>query len=124
MSNGNGLLGVDIAGLVHQHLSPRLLDAVLIKVTTTPHPTRLTGKPVPSAVPHDCKGFTGSFKVEETSDDILISDRRITLIADSLPDGVEPDTDDSIYIEGKDFNIQRVIARDPANATWTVQARQ
>jgi len=123
---GTKLFGVDISGLVHQHISPGIPKAKLIKVSRKPNPAKLTGKPLITEEKHDCSGFAESFKQRELTSDILVSDRKIILIGDSLPSGVTPDKDDSVFIESenKTFNVLEILDRDPASATWTLHGRE
>jgi len=123
---GTELFGVNISGLIHQHVSPGIPKARLIKTARRPNPAKLTGKPLITEESHDCSAFADSFKQREITSDILVSDRKIVLIGDSLPSGVTPDKDDSVFIESenKTFEILEILERDPASATWTLHGRE
>lgn len=127
----NGLFaadGLDIPALIHEHLSPRLLDAVLIKPGAAgerdpDHPTRA---PVPGApTEHKARGFTEDFSVRSIDGkNVIVGDRKVTLIANSIEGGVEPDAGkDRVRIEGRTYAVHRIIERDPAGATFLLHVR-
>lgn len=130
---GNGLFavdGVDVAALVAEHLGPRMLPVVLYKpgavVARDPlHPTRApsTGDPTP----HKCRGMIQDFSQASIDGQlIIVGDRKVTILADTIQGGVEPGggpAQDQIEIEGRRYNVVRVLARDPAGATYTLQVR-
>lgn len=129
---GNGLFenyGVDIAGLVHEHLSPGLLPAVLSKwgAQGTSRPSGELTKPLSRAADsaHTARGIISDFTpVEFASSQLLqAGDRKVMLVADSISPPVAPATGDTVQIEGVTYRIARVLKRDPAAATFVLQVR-
>lgn len=122
--------GVDVAGLVAEHLGPRLLPAQLIKPgppggRDPANPTRVLPPGPPTE--HGCRGFTEKFSDYSVAQGlVLASDRKVTILGGTLPRGVVPvagQGQDRIRIEGKVWNVHRIIERDPAAATYVLQAR-
>lgn len=129
---GNGLFanyGVDIAGLVDEHLSPGLLPVTLSKWGTQSG-TRTDGelsKPPSRAADstHTGRGMISDFTPIEfqTSQLLEAGDRKVLLVAESLKPTVEPGSGDTVTIEGQTYRVARVLKRDPAGATYVLQVR-
>ena len=129
---GNGLFenyGVDIAGLVNEHLSPGLLPAVL-KKWGAQSGTRTSGeltKPPSRAADstHTARGMISDFDPNEFSSSQLLEagDRKVLLVAESITPTAEPEGGDTVEIEGATYRIARVLKRDPAGATYVLQVR-
>lgn len=122
--------GIDVAGLVAEHLGPRVLDAVLLKPGPTPErdPEHLTRAPLPATpAEHPCRGLIEDFSpVSVDGTRIEAGDRKVILLGGTLR-GVVPEggvNKDQVRIEGGTWNIHRVLARDPAGATYTLQVRR
>lgn len=130
---GNGLFdnyGVDIAGLVNEHLSPGLLPAVLRKWGTPTGGARPSGqltKPPArgSDTVHTARGLISDFDPNEfqTSQLLEAGDRKVMLIAESISPPAEPKGGDTVEIEGVNYRVARVLKRDPAGATYVLQVR-
>lgn len=130
---GNGLFenyGVDIAGLVNEHLSPGLLPATLKKWGGQTGGTRPPGeltKP-PSRNPdstHSARGMISDFDPREFAESQLLEagDRKVLLVAESIQPPAEPGSGDTVEIEGGTYRVARVLKRDPAGATFVLQVR-
>ena len=129
----NGLFevdGVDVAGLVAEHLGPRVLPAALLKPGAPggrdpDNPTRVLPDGAPTS--HPCRGFIEDFRSADIDGTLIkAGDRKITLLAGTLPAGVVPDCGvgrDRITIEGGTWTAHRLVSRDPAAATYVIQAR-
>lgn len=120
------LFGVDVSGLIAEHVGPGVFDATLIKITRG---ARVSGK-LTQGVPKTRTSSSGKGFVE-TYDDRFIdgtliksSDRKITLIADTFPSGIVPNLKDEITIQGLTYTIVGDIKSDPANATYECQSRR
>ena len=122
--------GVDVAGLVAEHLGPRLLPAQLIKPGAPggrdpANPTRVL--PAGPPVEHGCRGFVEKFSDFSVAQGlVLASDRKVTILGGTLPRGVVPVAgagQDRIRIEGQVWHVHRIVDRDPAAATYVLQAR-
>lgn len=130
---GNGLFenyGVDIAGLVNEHLSPGLLPVTLKKWGTQSSGTRPPGeltKPPSRAADstHTAKGMISDFTPIEfqTSQLLEAGDRKVLLVAESITSPAEPGSGDVVTIEGGTYRVARVLKRDPAGATYVLQVR-
>lgn len=117
------ILGVDIAKLVNDNLGSLLLDAQLRREIKSPRgDSELTAGQRRSHVSYPCKGFIDSYSDEEQE---LIGKgiRKVTLLGGSLPDGVVPQSDDEILIEGRTLTILGIPRRDPAAATYECRAQ-
>lgn len=118
------LFGIDIAGLVHDNISDGVLPATLIKVTEGERdPNNLAGGLNSTETSYSARGFIDSYNDNQINNTtVLRSDRRITLIGNSIQGRQIPNTDDKITIEGSTYDIVNV-QRDPAAATYVCQAR-
>jgi len=125
---GNKLFGVDIAGIVHEHVSPGVLPAVLRTYSSeSPSGGTLLSAPEKTSSNNDCRGFVEMFEQdidEVNGEKIQEDDRKIVLIGDSLPDDIIPKKNDEIDIEGLTFKVLSIADRDPAAATYTIHARR
>ena len=125
---GNKLFGVDIAGLVHEHISLGVLPAILRTYSTQPaQGSTLLSPPNKEPTNNDCRGFVETFEQdidEVNGEPVQEDDRMIVLIGDSLPAGIIPKKNDEIDIEGLTFKVLSIADRDPAAATYTLHARR
>ena len=121
---GNRLFGVDIAGIVDKAISSGLLPATLHH--TTPG-TRTPGDPTAGVnsteLPYACRGIADDYSDHSIDGTIiLVGDRKILLIGNSIAGGIVPQQNDGITIEGVRYTIIN-IKRDPAAATYLCQGR-
>lgn len=117
------LFGVDIAKELSTAMSPGLLTAKLIKVTVTNPVTANTTEGGLTEKSYSCKGVISDYSDLQVDGTVIqTGDRRIVLLAGSLPSNISPDTGDFIEIEGGKSTIVQVF-RDPAGATYTCQTR-
>ena len=121
----NKLFGVDIAGIIKREIGPGVLPAQLIKITQAPRNSANPSKKVaPIEVRHKCKGIVGNYRDTVRGGSLVrAGDRKITLIAGFLAEGVVPEPQDQIFIEGDTYTIVGPVNRDPAGATYTCQVR-
>ena len=113
------LFGLDIAGLVHQAMSPGLPTLTLVKVARG---TRMSTTPTagtnPTNATYPGRGFMDSYRSYEIDNTIITADsRKIVIIGGSLPTGIVPELGDQIVLEGVTWTIESV-RRDPAAATY------
>lgn len=79
-------------------------------------------EPVFTEVEYPCKGFIDDYSdFALTNSNILSGDRKVVVLADSLE--ITPGTSDLVRVRGQTFSVLNV-ATDPAEATWTLQARR
>lgn len=117
-------LGVNIASLVNQHLGPRVNRMTLIKVTRgqrdVSNPTSGTIKTTSQYIG---SGFVEDYDERVIDGDmVLATDRKIIMLANSIPLSISPQVGDMISAPEGVFNVVRV-SRDPARAVFTIQAR-
>lgn len=130
--------GVDVAALVAEHLGPRVLPATLIKPgipgegedppsRDPDNPTGGLSEDVPEPVEYACRGFIEDFRPSAVDGTLIkVGDRKVILLANTIEGGVEPVggvDQDQVAIEGTRYNVWRVLDRDPAGATFTLQVR-
>lgn len=131
MSNGLfGSDGIDLKALIGEHIGPRAIPAQLIKPgqpggRDPDDPTKVLPDGPPQIIP--CRGFIEDFSDFSVAQGLVkVGDRKITLIAATIRGGAEPDCGpgrDRIKIEGKIWSTHRLRERDPAGATYVIQAR-
>ncbi len=120
----NDLFGIDIAGIVNDSIESAggVLDATLFSVTPQAPPS---GNSITPSTPtqHACKGFIDDYKDSQIDGTIIRKgDRKVTLLGASIKPPVAPKTNDQVTIEGDTYDVQEVT-RDPAGATYELQAR-
>lgn len=125
---GNPLFGIDISGIIKQHIGPGVLAATLISVTAgTRTAGQLTGGTNPTTTSYTCRGFIDTQAVRFL-DGTLVRDgtKVIVLIGDTINSGnTAPKPGDQITIEGATYVIAEDgrVDRDPAAATYTCEVR-
>lgn len=116
-------LGIDIAELVNQNISPSMIPATLIKVESAgigPDP----GVGGNTETLHIGKGMIEDYKEDAINGtSIQLGDKKVLLIANSFVSKPVPEGGDKITIENKTWSLVRVIERDPAGATYLCQVR-
>lgn len=129
---GNGLFavdGIDVAALVAEHLGPRVLPCILYKpVPGTRDPSDPTAGIVPGPpAAYNCRGFIEDFSPTSIDGTLIkASDRKVTVLGATIEGGAEPEggvDKDQFLVEGRRYNIHRVLSRDPAGATYILQVR-
>lgn len=124
---GTPLFGIDIAGLVNQHVAPGLYDCTLTLTTPgTRTPGSLAGGTNPSSATYAGKGILDDFAVSQIDGSIVLAgDKRMLVVVESfspvLPRAPQPD--DFAAIEGKSYRVKRTLSRDPASATYVLHVR-
>jgi hypothetical protein len=118
------IFGIDLAGIIHNVLSPMLFDQTLIRVSSSRDPLDST-KSIKVDTSYPCKGFISEFsEFAKAQSNIQGSDKNIVIIAKSLPTGVVPEHGDRITAEGATYTIVGDgVERDPAGATYSCQSR-
>jgi hypothetical protein len=118
------LFGVDIAGIIHGAMSPGLLAATLHHTVPGVRSGDLTAGTNPTETSHSARGFIDDYKEHQfTGDLILIGDRKVLLIGNSITPAIVPEPGDFVTIESVRYKVVRVD-RDPAAATYTMQVRR
>lgn len=122
------LFGIDIAGIVAREIGPGVLPATLIlpaPLGARDEDDLLSGPTRGASTRLSCRGFKQNYNPREIDGSLIKSeDIRILLIAGTIEGGSEPVDNCSVEIEGTLYNIPRVEDRDPAGATFTLQARR
>lgn len=122
---GIPIFGVNIADIIEQTFVGNIPTATLIKITRGPRDplNPAAGRPlVPT--PHTISAVVEDYE-ERRVDGTIVErgDRRLIIIAGSLPDGVIPAVNDNVTVEEVTYGIINV-ERDPAAATYTCQLRR
>lgn len=119
---GNPLFGIDISGLINEHVGPGVLDATLTVVTPgTVSPSDYTAGTNPTSTSYAGKGFIDSKRLSSPGAEIIDDGSVfIVLIGDSF--AAVPRTGDKITIEGTTYRIED-LDRDPAAATYTCKSK-
>lgn len=119
------LFGVDIAAIIDSAMSGGLLDATLHQTTPgTRTPGDPTGGTNPTTVDAACKGMVDDYADGEIDGTlVLVGDRKVLLIGNSIAGLLVPQPQDGVTIEGERYTVIRV-KRDPAAATYLCQGRK
>lgn len=121
------LFNANIAGAINSALGPLVLSATLTRHTHgTRNPASVTAGLTVGATTtaYPCKGFIDEWsKANEPKTLVEENDRKIVLLGGSLPDAIDPQTGDTITIEGRDYIVTGPVMRDPAGATFTCRGR-
>lgn len=122
---GNPLFGIDVAGLVNQHIAPGLNPLVLhvLREGTDSDSNDPTGPTTSSFTNRNGRGLLSSYRATEVDGKRIQSgDVRIIIIGDSLPRGIVPQVDSEVTIRGSRYRLKEPIDRDPADATYVCNA--
>lgn len=121
------LFGIDIPKIIGDAFAGQLVPLQLIQVTPA---TRTSGSLTAGLNP-TTRTVSGEGVLENYQERtingtrILQNNRRVLIIANSLPSGTVPEPNDKIKIEGSTFVIiDGGVSRDPAGATYSCQVRQ
>ena len=111
----------DLPGIVSDALGDLFSDAVLT-VTATGESDGQGGFLPGRDDPVTCKALVDKYSDYRHAAGIPATDRKIIVLAASLPAGIVPAVGGRICAQGRTWTIQRVD-RDPASATYELQAR-
>lgn len=119
------LFGIDIAGLIADAMGDDLIPGTLTKVTPgTRDPAALAGGTRPSSRSYQFSGIVEDYRDSQIDGtNIVRGDRRVLILAGTLQRGIRPEGSDKVKIEGVEYYIVGVPARDPATATYSCQVR-
>ena len=121
------LFGIDIAGLVNEHVSSGLLPTLVqfkeLEAVDPDNPLRNRVKVLNAGL--NGRGVVETYKAYDIDGTIIkAGDRRVLLIVKSFPLNMPvPYTGCRITIEGESLTIVGDVKRDPAGATYTCQVR-
>lgn len=123
---GNELFGIDIAGLIAEHVGTGLLDATVTRYTNGARdPDDLTGGT--NRTPATVTGIKGMWEDLPSTPPpgvtFQLNDRIALLIGDTIPAGGLPLRNDAIEIEGLTLYMVQLMNRDPAAATYRYLCR-
>lgn len=123
---GNVLFGVDLASLIAENVGTGLLDATLTVETIGSRTAGQLAQGI-ATTPTPYSGVKGIW--EDVSPNLVdnsqvfLTDRVALLIGNTIPAGVRLKPNDQIEIEGIKLFVIRLIARDPAAATYRYLCR-
>lgn len=112
-----------IPGIVAQALGPIFKPATLTVASAKTPDGR--GGFTRSTTAHACQAILTDYSDALralSNGSIALRDRKAIIIAKSLPAGVAPAIGDTLTIEGEDWAAV-TVKRDPASATFEIQAR-
>jgi len=115
------LFGLDIAGIVDGAIQQAggVLTGTLIKVDKGGRTAgNITGGKSETETPYSCRGFIDDRELSRRESTLVQKTGRIiSILGASLPDGIEPDSDDQVTMEGQTYEIL-AVKRDPAAAVF------
>lgn len=128
---GNPLFGVDIAGIIHEHISPGVLTVTITREESTGQRQagNLTGGTVKKPPETwECAGFWEDFTgTPPPGVEIELNDRKLVLIGDSIPPGGVPCKNDAATIVEERGSttlfVVQLLERDPAAAVYKFLCR-
>lgn len=119
---GNELFGVDIAGIIADVVAPGLLDVTIrLERTAARVPGKLTAglAQLEPEVVTGAKGIWEDFTGQPPPGVVVeLGDRKALLIGNTIPAGKLPVRGTAVEIEGQTLYVAKLIARDPAAATY------
>lgn len=123
---GNKLFGVNISGLIKQHVAPGLLPVIVVRETYGARdPAKLTGGQAKTqATVTGIRGFWDKLpRTPPAGVTFEQNDRIALLIGDTIPPGGKPLKNDAITIAGLTLYMVQLIEADPADATFAYLCR-
>lgn len=122
------ILGQPLSTMVARAFKGKLLEAELVRVCKgTPTPGNIAGPTNAETHTFAAEGFAEEYDERLSPDLVKAGARKVVLIAGSIKgEGytwVVPEPGDRVTIEGVAYAIGRV-SRDPAGATYTLQAKR
>ncbi len=116
------LFGIDIAALVNKELAGAggVLDGKLTKTAPSSRTSgSLTGGTNPKETTHDFKGFMEKVSESRFAGQLQTVDGEVmSILGASLPTGIEPEVNDKATLEGKEYELVKLLSRDPAAALF------
>lgn len=122
------LFGVDIAGIINREMGPGLLALTLIQVSEGARNADATQGLTLTETSHSGRGFIEDWTLGqlglELGAGVLIraGDKKITLLGASVT--VVPQPGWKVTLEGTTYNIEAIVTRDPAAATYVLLGRR
>ena len=114
-------LAGSLARQIGHALKPLMLPLTLRRTTQGAYDP-ITDTYATVTTDYGCSGYVDAYSRDyEAKNLALPSDRKVVILATSL--AVTPDLADHLVIDGEVFTVHH-ITRDPAAATWTLQARK
>jgi len=126
---GVKLFGVDVAKVVAQAMpagNKGLPAATLRKFTAgATDPNNLTAGPTYTSADYATRGFAQAFRLDQVDGrTVLMGDKKVLLLGEPLfKANVQPAPNDRVIVGGETLVVIRVLDRDPASATWSLQCR-
>ena len=122
------LFGIDVAGLVASEMGDGLHPITLTKIEEAAPPrSRPTAAPETSETDYPCRGIVQDYsEFEQRGDKVRGGDRKVLILAGTLPTGIVPTTNDKITVpDGQVFRVcDQGVKSDPASATYVCQVRR
>jgi len=115
------LFGIDIAKEVNRGIASAggVLPGVLtVSTSGTRTPGDLTGGTNPSSVTKAFRGFVETEGDRRPGSTVAGSMAVVTILGASVQDGVVPEVNMEVNIEGTDYSLVELLSRDPAQAVY------
>ena len=114
-------LSGSLARQVGKALKPLMLPLTLRRTTQGAYDP-ITDTYATTTTDYGCSGYVDAYSRDyEAKNLALPSDRKVVILATSL--AVAPDLTDNLILDDGTYTVHH-ITRDPAAATWTLQARR
>lgn len=119
------LFGVDIQGILKDAIGDGFPSITVVKVTPgTRDPANPAAGVQPTRSPFGARGILDDYSDRQIDGTLVkTGDRKVLIVAGTLPSTVVPEPNDEIITEGKTWKIVRT-KRDPAEATYECQVRE
>ncbi len=121
------LFGLDIAGIVNKEIAAAggVLDGQLTKVMPgTRTSGSLTEGTNPAETTHTFKGFVDKGNETRFAGQLQTVDGEVvSILGDSLPSGIVPEVNDKVTLESKEYELVKLLQRDPAAALYEFEVR-
>jgi hypothetical protein len=124
-------MSIDVAKIIAQNFAKfggpvrANLPATLTKLTPGIRmPGAISGGTNPTSETFAAMGFVSGFTAFEITNTVIKDgDRKVILFGASIAGGAVPEPNDRVTIDGETLTIVRIIDRDPARATYSLQCR-
>lgn len=119
---GQHFFGIDLAATAAAE-GDNFADVTLTVVSYGARATAF-GPRAPTETAHACKGFVGNYTDRQRENSLIEKgDRRVVILAETLPAGVKPEPEDLVTIATVAYRIKEVTT-GAATATWVCQSTE
>lgn len=120
--------GLDIAQIVGDAIASAgdVLPVTLTKITPdTRDAADITGGLRPTPQDYEVRGFFQNATSERIGNSLVSqSGEFVSILGSRLPENIEPESNDRVTIEGRNYLIIEVVSRDPAAALYVCSVQE